>query len=128
MLPAIEPPVDLRLEDLHIDEALLQAVSPPATIMRVAMSQFDVRGTDLRALRFVETTVVTLIADHSTRVPVSFPAPSVIRSEGFGTERDRVISTPNEIAQWLDRHGKKPVRDDETVNGGLVPPCSATTT
>ena len=121
MLPAIEPPVDLWLEDLHVDEALLQDVSPPATMVRVAMNQFDVRGADLRALRFVDTTIVTLMADHATRVPVSFPDPSVIRSEGFGTARDRLIRTPKEIAQWLDRHGRKPVRDDETVNGGLVP-------
>ena len=121
LLPAIEPPVDLRLEDLHVDEALLRDVAPPATMVRVAMNQFNVRGADLRALRFVDTTIVTLIVDHSTRVPDSFPAPSVIRSEGLGTARDRVIRSPREIAQWLDRHGRKPVRDDETVNSGLVP-------
>ena len=121
MLPAIEPSADLRLEDLHVDEALLQTVSPPATIRRVAINQFNARGADLRALRFVDTTIVTLIADDSTRVPVSFPAPSVIRSEGFATETDRVIRTPNEIARWLDRHGRKPASDDETFNGGLVP-------
>ena len=109
MLPAIEAAENLHLADLHIDEALLQGVAPPATLMRVAMNQFDVRGADLRGLRFQDATVVTLIADRSTRVPASIPVPSIIRDEGDGG--DRIITAKEPIGRWLDSHGTQPAED-----------------
>ena len=122
MLPAIPSAENLRIEDLHVDETLLQGVAPPATLLRVIMNQIDVRGADLRDLRFEDTTIVTLIADHSTRVPASMPVPSVIRNEGFGEEGDKVITAGDQIERWLDSHGRRPLTDTGgTGHVGLVP-------
>lgn len=111
MLPAIPSPENLRLEDLHVDETLLQGVAPPATLSRVTMNQIDVRGADLRDLRFEDTTIVTLIADDSTRVPASMPIPSVIRNEGFSAEGETIVTAGYQIERWLDNHGRRPVTD-----------------
>ena len=120
MLPAIADAKNLQLEDLHVDEALLQGVAPPATLLRVVISQFDVRGADLRELRFEDATIVTLIGDRSTRVPSSIPIPSVIRNEGNGG--DHVITDPEPIGRWLDSHGRRPVEDaGETGHAAPVP-------
>lgn len=119
MLPEIEDGEHLQLEDLHVDEALLQGVAPPATLMRVVMSQFDVRGADLRELRFDDATIVTLIGDRSTRVPASIPVPSTIRDEGDGG--DRVLTDRERIDRWLDSHGRRPVDVGETSHAALVP-------
>lgn len=120
MLPAIEDGEHLQLEDLHVDEALLQGVAPPATLMRVVMSQFDVRGADLRRLCFEDATIVTLIGDRSTRVPASIPVPSTILDEGDGG--DRVLTDRERIDRWLDRHGRRRVDDDgETGHAAPVP-------
>ncbi len=120
MLPAIEDAENLQLEDLHVDEALLQDVAPPARLVRVVMNQFDVRGADLRELRFEDATIVTLIGDRSTRIPASIPVPSIIRNEGDGG--DRFITDPEPIGRWLDSHGRRPVDDDgETGHAAPVP-------
>ena len=120
MLPAIEDAKNLQLEDLHIDEALLQGVAPPATLMRVAMNQFDVRGADLRGLCFENAAIVTLIGDRSTRLPASMPVPSFIRDEGDGG--DRVITAREQIGRWLDSHGRRPVEDvGGADHGGPAP-------
>lgn len=121
ILPAIDTARDLRLEDLHVDEAILQDVAPAAELARVVMNQFDVRGADLRSMSFVDATIVTLLADDSTRVPPSFPAPSAIRSEGSGVVGDRVIRDPEEIAQWLNRHGRKPMSREGEGDAGPIP-------
>ena len=122
MLPAIPSAENLRLEDLHVDETLLQGVAPPAALLRVTMNQIDVRGADLRDLRFEDTTIVTLIADDSTRVPASMPAPSVIRNEGFSAEGEKIVTAGDQIERWLDGHGRRPVTDlGRSGNAGLVP-------
>ena len=119
-LPAIADAENLHLEDLHVDEALLQGVASPARLVRVVVNQFDVRGADLRELRFEDATIVTLIADRSTRVPASIPVPSAIQDEGDGG--DSVIKAREQIDRWLDRHGRRPVDDDgETRHAALVP-------
>ena len=124
MLPAMVTAGNLRLEDLHIDETSLRDVAPPATLLRVFMNQFDTRGADLRALRFEDTRVATLITDDSTRVPASMPVPSVIRNEGFGGEGGKVLMNKEQIEQWLDSHGRRPVTDiGEIGHGGLIPPA-----
>ena len=122
MLPAIPSAENLRLEDLHVDETVLRDVAPPATLLRVIMNQIDVRGADLRDLHFEDTTIVTLIADHSTRVPASMPVPSVIRDEGFREEGDKVVTAGDQIERWLDSHGRRPVTDiGGTGHVGPVP-------
>ena len=119
MLPAIADAENLQLDDLHTDEALLQGVAPPARLVRVVMNQFDVRGADLRELRFEDATIVTLIADRSTRVPASMPAPSRVRNEGDGG--DSVLTDREQIDRWLDRHGRRPVDIGETGHAAPVP-------
>ena len=122
MLPVIDSAENLRLEDLHIDETSLRDVAPSATLLRVFMNQFDTRGADLRALRFEDTMIATLITDDSTRVPASMPVPSVIRNEGFGGEGDRIFMDREKIEQWLDSHGRRPVTDIGGIgHAGLVP-------
>ena len=39
------------------------------------MNQLDVRNADLGELSFVDTLIVTLIVNDSTRAPASFPDP-----------------------------------------------------
>ena len=120
MLPAVADAENLQLEDLHMDEALLQGIAPPARLVRVVMNQFDVRGSDLRKLCFEDAEIVTLIGDRSTRIPASIPVPSIIRNEGDGG--DRFIRDPEPIGRWLDSHGRRPVDDDgETGHAAPVP-------
>ena len=74
-LPAASGP-ELRLEDLYVDEALIQGSASSADLVRVTVNQLDVRGADLGGLHFVDSTIVTLIANDATRVSDSFPDPS----------------------------------------------------
>ena len=122
MLPAIADAENLQLEDLHIDEALLQGVAPPARLVRVVMNQFDVRGADLRELRFEDATIVTLIADRSTRAPASMPAPSRVRNEGDGG--DSVLTDREQIDRWLDRHGRRSVEDVGGIDHAALVPAA----
>lgn len=118
-LPAASGP-ELRLEDLYVDEALIQGSTAPADLVRVTMNQLDVRGADLGGLYFTDSTIVTLIANDTTRVSDSFPDPSVIRYEGFGVERDAVIGSPDEIRSWVDEHGRSPSQAHQSREG-IVP-------
>ena len=119
MLPAIADAENLQLEDLNIDEALLQGVAPPARLVRVVTNQFDVRGADLRGLCFEDATIVTLIADRSTRVPASMPAPTIVRNAGDGG--DRFITAEDQIGRWLDSHGRRPVEDVAETGHAALP-------
>ena len=106
-LPSVNRP-ELRLEDIHVDEALIQGSTPPASIVRATMNQLDVRNADLGELSFDDTTIVTLIVNDSTRTSASFPDPAVIRYEGFGAKPDAVISAPEAIGDWVNSHGRSP--------------------
>ena len=109
-LPSVDQP-NLRLEDIHVDEALIQGRPPPASIVRATMNQLDVRNADLGELSFEDATIATLIVNDSTRTPASFPTPALIRYEGFSAEPDAVISSPEAIGVWVDRHGRSPCQD-----------------
>ena len=111
-LQSVDRP-DLRLEDIHIDEALIQGSASPASIVRATLNQLDVRNADLGEMSFVDTIIVTLIVNDSTRASALFPDPAVIRYEGFGAEPDTVISAPGAIGDWIDRHGRSPCRASE---------------
>lgn len=115
-LPSVDRP-NLRLEDIHVDEALIQGSVPSASIVRATMNQLDVRNADLGELSFVDTFIVTLIVNDSTRAPASFPNPSVIRYEGFGAEPNTVISAPDAIRSWVDGHGRSPCHASEGHEG-----------
>ena len=106
-LPSVDRP-DLQIEDIHVDEALIQGSTPPASIVRATMNQLDVRNADLGELNFDDTIIVTLIVNDSTRTSASFPNPAIIRYEGFGAKPDAVISAPEAISDWVDRHGRSP--------------------
>ena len=117
-LPAASGP-DLRLEDLHVDEALLQGSASPADLVRVTVNQLDVRGADLSELRFTDSMIMTLIANDATRVSETFPDPSLIRYEGFGAEPSAVIGPPDEIRSWMDRHGRAPIQASQCHEGAI---------
>ena len=119
MLPA-ESETDLRLEDLHVDEALIQGIASPADLVRLAVNQLDVRGADLSGLHFADSVIVTLIANDATRVSESFPDPSLIRYEGFGVEPDAVIGSPDKIQSWVDSHGRSPSQAYQ-CHEGIIP-------
>ena len=109
MLPAM---VDydrvLALGPLEVDEALItDSTAPRATLNRVVVSQLDLRGADIRALTFSESTVVTLIADDATRLDRSFPIPSLIRYETHGGQQ--TITDPNAIERWIAKRLDEPV-------------------
>ena len=117
-LPAASGP-ELRLEDLYVDEALIQGSASSADLVRVTVNQLDVRGADLGGLHFVDSTIVTLIANDATRVSETFPDPSLIRYEGFGTEPSAVIGAPDQIRSWVDTHGRAPSQDSRCHEGGI---------
>lgn len=81
-LPSVDRP-NLQIEDIHVDEALIQGSTPPASIVRATMNQLDVRNADLGELSFDDTIIVTLIVNDSTRTSASFPNPAMIRYERF---------------------------------------------
>ena len=110
---------ELRLEDLHVDEASIQGSVSSVSIGRTTINQLDLRGTDLSESSFVDTTVVTLIVNDSTRVPPSFPNPAIIRYEGFGAKPDTIIRSPGEIRDWMDEHGRSPSPPIDSSEGGL---------
>lgn len=124
-LPAMEgvPDVELRnldLRNLDIDEALIRGTAPAARFRHGTVNQLDIRGTDLRALTFEETTIVTLVVDEATLVPVSLPVPTRLQRAGPSTQSTTVITDPVEIEDWLGKHGRSVHGDHDDT--GLVPP------
>jgi hypothetical protein len=112
-LPLVDIMPAFRLEGLEIDDAVIKETASVAEIARVTISQLDIRGADIKAVTFSETTIVTLIADSSTTVPSSFPNPYLIQDETL--DRTATILAQKEISDWLDRHGRV-----EGVNGDGV--------
>ena len=111
MLPAMnETGPRLQLGPLDVDEAVMtEGTAPTATLNRVVVNQFDLRGADVRALTFKEGVVVTLLADDATRLGRDFPVPNLIRYQTHGGER--TIADPKEIEQWLaERRGESTPR------------------
>ena len=106
MLPALDGAGDLNIRNIQVDEALIQGTVPPSSICEAVISQLDVRGSDLRSLKFDATTIVTLIADDATRVPSTFPVPDRIQVEGSDSSRGAVLTSREEIIGWLDAHGR----------------------
>lgn len=125
MLPALDGAGDLNIRNIQVDEALIQGTVPPSSICEAVISQLDVRGSDLRSLKFDATTIVTLIADDATRVPSTFPVPDRIQVEGSDSSRGAVLTAREEIIGWLDEHGRGCLDHSdgaiEQSAGGLVP-------
>lgn len=120
MLPAMEETGDLRIAGIDVDESSIRGTAPRAEVVSAVVNQLDVRGADVRELTFQECTIPTLIVDDTTRVPGSCPVPGVIRVEGPGDGRGKVIGDPGEIEQWLDEHGRSRPATRE-AQPGLVP-------
>lgn len=118
-LPAMEGTENLSIRGLDIDEATIQGTAPPAEIHKVVMNQLDIRGSDIREMTFAGSTVVTLVVDDATRVPVSFPDPARLQYAGTGGKSKSVITDPEKITKWLDKHGRSEQSDRE--DHGLVP-------
>ena len=101
VLPLMDDTEDhLRLGPLQIDEASLRDCTlPSAELDMLVVNQLDVRGADLRALRFVKTTILSVIADGATRLSETFPTPSRVRHDADGTQR--TLTEPQEIDDWM---------------------------
>ena len=120
ILPAMEDTSNLRIEKLNIDESLIQGTAPEAEITEVTVNQFDIRGADLRALKLKRSTIWTLIVNDMTRVPHSFPDPSMIQNESFDARHSMVIRDPQSIRKWLDGHGRGKTLVSQP-HSGLIP-------
>lgn len=118
-LPSMEKTDNLRLQEIDIDEATIQGTAPSAEIHKVVMNQLDIRGSDIRALTFAESTIVTLVVDDVTCVPVSLPDPARLQYAGHGEQSRSVITDPDKITKWLDEHGRSDQGDHKDY--GLVP-------
>ena len=120
MLPAM--PDDgrgLALGPLDVDEALMtNSTAPRASLNRVVVSQLDLRGADVRALTFIDSVVVTLIADDATRLCRDFPIPSQIRHETGGIQR--TVFEPNEIRTWIAEGAAEPVPSMGAYHSGYL--------
>ena len=95
-----------RIGPMEVDETILRGTSPRTLLRRVFVNQIDVRGADLRELRFEESMLTTAIVDEGTRVPPTFPTPQRIRRQNIGTRRDGDEWNPSSIGAWLDAHGR----------------------
>lgn len=106
MLPAMEGDLDLSLQNLDVDQALLRGTAPPAKISHVSVNQLDIRDADLSDLTFESTSVRTLVVHDTTRVPPSFPVPVRMQFEKTGTKPRAATSARDLVEDWLDRHGR----------------------
>ena len=94
----------LVIGPMEVDETLLRGTVPPAVLRGVVVNQIDIRGADLRALTFDDSSLVTAIVDGGTRVSPTFPTPTRIRRQTIGAETDDW--DPALIDAWLDAHGR----------------------
>jgi len=126
MLPALDGTGDLNIRNIQVDEALIQGTVPPSLIRDAVFSQLDVRGSDLKDLKFdATTTIVTLIVDDATRVSSTFPIPNRIQVEGSDSSRGAMLAVRKEIISWLNGHGRGCLDHSDGATeqsaGGLVP-------
>ena len=118
VLPMMDDTEDqLRLGPLQIDEASLRDCTvPSAELDTIVVNQLDVRGTDLRALRFSNTTILSVIADGATRLPPTFPTPARVRHDD--DRNQRTLAEPQEIADWMA--GKHPSSEPDSSRKPLA--------
>ncbi len=129
LIAALPTLADISREDevgqigpLEVDETIIKGTMPRVVLRGVTVNQIDIRGADLRALKFEECSLATAIVDGGTRVSETFPTPTHIRQDnigkwtderdpaGFGTWTDE--RDPAAIGAWLDAHGRSRVTEE----------------
>lgn len=96
---------DYRISNQQIDEALVRGAMPTGSIVSVEFSTLDVRGADLSSAKFNECSVVKLIADGATKLPIGFPRPLQLTVDQDGTAID---VDQDEIPVWIEQHTISP--------------------
>ena len=110
----------LRLGELQVDETMIKGGTAfDADIVHTTISQLDARGADLRPLKFHDSSVVTLVASSTTRLPKSFPTPTVLQLDERG--RQKTITAPGEIEQRMTTMKGELAGTDGRVEEGLIP-------
>lgn len=71
----------LKLVGLSVDDAVVKETAGAVEISRGVINQIDIRGADLGMVRFVESGIVTVIANAGTRTSPSFPEPAIVQFE-----------------------------------------------
>jgi hypothetical protein len=85
-------------------------------VRSVVISQFDLRGADVSMVTFEKCTVLSLIADGGTIVPLSFPRPSKIND----ISQPGQITEPHHVDEWIIGHcPDQPRKEEELLPGGL---------
>ena len=100
-----------RIGPLEVDETIIKGTMPSVVLQGVAVNQIDIRGADLRALEFEESSLATAIVDAGTRVSETFPRPTRIRRQNIGGGTDDEWE-PAAIDTWLDEHGRLQATDE----------------
>ncbi len=90
----------VSIGDYQVDDVVLKGTSVPVRIERCVINHFDVRGADMSEVIFEDVSVIKVVADDSTRFPLTFPSPKIV-IDGVG----RQIVDANEIRSWIDVRG-----------------------
>jgi hypothetical protein len=112
-LPAVVGTDPITLREFQIDDAVIRGLCPKASMLNFEISQLDIRGSDLSAVTWSNSTIGNLIADDSVRVSPSFPVPSKITL----TDGEQIAGV-EDVAAWLSRHGRDP---QVTASSGVAP-------
>lgn len=105
---------NFEVGDIDIDESRFFGTAANSTLRGVVINQFDCRGANLAAVRFENSSILTLISDLETLLPNDFPRPTRIRDV---TRSGETLSSPAEINLWISAHLENP--PEPTV--GLIP-------
>jgi hypothetical protein len=110
----------VELSDLVTGDVRVFDELSPATLTNVTIPHFDVRSTDLSALRFVETGVALLIADESTRFGDTWPSVNAIQINSNGSIVTEYAK--ENIGNWLKEHSRSVLEysNSDEVNSPLV--------
>ena len=100
-----------RIGPLEVDETIIKGTMPSVVLRGVAVNQIDIRGADLRGLKFEECSLATVIVNDGTRVSQTFPRPTRIRRQNIDAGTDDMWD-PAAIGTWLDSHGRSGVTEE----------------
>lgn len=109
-LQDIQPQDTAYLAGFQVDDAVTRGTAGPVTVNEVIINQLDCRQADLSAVIFENSSITSLIADDGSRFSPSIPLPKVLII-GSGAQ----FSEGEQIALWLDEHGRSPTPSTNAV-------------